>query len=271
MSTVRQRKVPAAADPGEQAVQAHGRARRRCSCCIVCARWSAAILLLVMLGAALHGSVVHGLPLSQSVSKPYMWFNFRMMRLFRDVSRAKARRRRFAQKHALMHLLMDTAQPLPLADPDGEGRVALTAEELAEYDGRPLASKDERAPLYLSIHGRVYDVTAGKAFYGPGRSYHALVGKDASRAFCTGCLAPECLISSLEGLTEAQRREADAWIELYEHHDKYKLVGRLRADLEVAASEGEDDAGADAEWQRVLVERAQEVEGVKKRRIFRPK
>ena len=37
-----------------------------------------------------------------------------------------------------------------------------------------------------------------------------------------------CLISSLHGLTEAQAREADRWVELYEHHDKYHLVGLLR-------------------------------------------
>ena len=37
-----------------------------------------------------------------------------------------------------------------------------------------------------------------------------------------------CLIASLQGLTEAQAREADRWVELYEHHDKYHLVGLLR-------------------------------------------
>ena len=94
------------------------------------------------------------------------------------------------------------------------------------------------------------------------------MGRDATRAFCTGCLEevlglgvglgvglgcleevrltasphprpgpcptprpePEqaCLISSLHGLTHTQTREADRWVELYEHHDKYRLVGRLR-------------------------------------------
>ena len=44
------------------------------------------------------------------------------------------------------------------------------------------------------------------------------------------CDKPEqaCLISSLHGLTETQTREADRWVELYEHHDKYQLVGVLR-------------------------------------------
>ena len=53
------------------------------------------------------------------------------------------------------------------------------------------------------------------------------MGRDATRAFCTGCLEEACLIASLHGLTEAQAREADRWVELYEYHDKYHLVGLL--------------------------------------------
>jgi len=272
---LRQRKAAAPDDPdaGTEATLVDRAPRRRsCACCCSCLLWTAAVLLLLGASAALHGTVVHGMPLSQSTARPGAWLNFRMMRLFRDLSRVKARRRRFAQKDALMSVLMDTAKPLPLADPDGEGRIALTAEELAEFDGRPLPNSDERAPLYLSIHNRIYDVTSGKAFYGPGRSYHALVGKDASRAFCTGCLEPECLISSLHGLTDAQRHEADAWIELYEHHDKYKLVGRLRTEVEVAQAEGgEVDIDADDGWEMAQVELAQSVETIKKRKTFRPK
>ena len=102
-----------------------------------------------------------------------------------------------------------------------------------------------RAPLYLAIRARIYDVSAAWAFYGPGKSYHGLVGRDAThpnpvpnsnpnpnrnpnrnpdpdpnpnpnpnpnphpnqvgrdatRAFCTGCLEEVCLITSLHGLT----------------------------------------------------------------------
>ena len=92
-----------------------------------------------------------------------------------------------------------------------------------------------RAPLYLAITARIYDVSAAWAFYGPGKSYHGLVGRDAThpnpgpnpnpnpnrntnrnpnpdpnpnpnpnqvgrdatRAFCTGCLEEVCLIASL--------------------------------------------------------------------------
>ena len=226
--------------------------------------------------------------------------NFMMMRLFRDVSRAKARRRRYGQEGALMSVLLQREEPLPLGD--ASAGLALTLEELSEFDGRPLTDSSEgaHAPLLLAIHGRIYDVSAGSAFYGPGRSYHKLVGKDATRAFCTGCLEPACLISSTDGLSEAQVKESERWIELYEHHDKYKLVGQVRepitaaedaADEEADQAEGSDaekegasdgagggvsaaaaeSEAARAEYQRELVDAALEAERSKKHKPFRPR
>ena len=115
-----------------------------------------------------------------------------------------------------MPVLFGREEPLPLGD--ASLGLSLTAEELSEFDGRPLSERPgETAALLLSINGRIYDVTAGKAHYGPGRSYHKLVGKDATRAFCTGCLEPACLIPNTAGLRDDQLKEADRWIELYEH------------------------------------------------------
>ena len=190
--------------------------------------------------------------------------NFALMRFARDISRAKARRRRFNQRYALVPLLLGKEEPLPLGDPDScVGCISFTRDELAEFDGRPLPDGSP-SPLYLSVLGRVYDVSSGGAFYGPGKSYHKLVGKDATRAFCTGCLAPSCLISSTAHLSETQRRgaspyprtahlsrrrrsaplpspglrrEAHRWVELYEWHDKYTLVGRLREEAADPAEE----------------------------------
>lgn len=190
------------------------------------------ILAAVALGAVATvalTALAHG----GSLTAAYQSFSFGMMRLFRDLSRAKARRRRFGQHNALMPLLMQSEEPLPLAD--ASLGLGITLEELAEYDGRMLPDSSERAPLFLAIHGRIYDVSAGWGFYGPGQTYHKLVGKDATRAFCTGCLEPACLVPNTDGLTEKQLREAYRWIELYEQHDKYKLVGMVREEHELTA------------------------------------
>lgn len=236
----------------------------RCTCCLLLP-----LALMVLLPLALHGF---------SPARTWAAVNFAAMRFFRDLSRVKARKRRFGQKGALMlpTLLMGREEPLPLGD--AAAGLALTPEELTEYDGRLLPDSADRAPLLLSVRGRIYDVSAGASFYGPGKTYHKLTGKDATRAFCTGCLEPECLIPSTAGLSEAQLKEADRWIEMYEHHDKYKLVGQLRlpsaAEAEGLADDDADGreraAAEDAAWEEEQVARAKEVEGKKQYQPFRP-
>ncbi|QIW98309.1 hypothetical protein AMS68_003827 [Peltaster fructicola] len=60
--------------------------------------------------------------------------------------------------------------------------VVLDDVQLRAYDG-----SDPSKPIYVALNGTIYDVTAGARFYGPGGTYHVLAGKDAARAFVTGC------------------------------------------------------------------------------------
>ncbi|KAF2756812.1 cytochrome b5, partial [Pseudovirgaria hyperparasitica] len=62
------------------------------------------------------------------------------------------------------------------------GPISLTDAELAAYDGT-----DPNKPVYVALNGSIYDVTDGRGVYGPGGSYHTLAGRDATRAFITGC------------------------------------------------------------------------------------
>lgn len=55
-----------------------------------------------------------------------------------------------------------------------------TPDELAEFDGR----KNRR--ILMGIRGRVYDVTTGGHFYGPGGPYGNFAGRDASRGLSKG-------------------------------------------------------------------------------------
>ncbi|KAG9557886.1 cytochrome b5, partial [Aureobasidium melanogenum] len=62
------------------------------------------------------------------------------------------------------------------------GPLYLTDEELKAYDG-----SDASKPVYIALNGTIYDVSAGRHVYGPGGSYNFFAGRDATRAFITGC------------------------------------------------------------------------------------
>ena len=58
----------------------------------------------------------------------------------------------------------------------------LTDKELLAYDGT-----DPDKPIYVALNGTIYDVSAGRHMYGPDGSYSFFAGRDATRAFVTGC------------------------------------------------------------------------------------
>ncbi|KAF2657659.1 hypothetical protein K491DRAFT_690904 [Lophiostoma macrostomum CBS 122681] len=63
-----------------------------------------------------------------------------------------------------------------------KGEINLTDDQLLTYDGT-----DPTKPIYLALNGTIYDVSANPTTYGPGGSYHFFAGRDAARAFLTGC------------------------------------------------------------------------------------
>ena len=155
-------------------------------------------------------------------------YNIFFMKFFRNLSRSKARARLYNNKYAMIPVMLGIEEPIKIKDDiDAENAMHITREQLEEMDGY------DGAPLYLSIKGRVYDVSAGGKFYAEGGEYHDWVGRDASRSFGTGCrggvdrTGMECLSESMEGLTDKEIKEIDRWLELYETHDKYTFVGYL--------------------------------------------
>lgn len=94
----------------------------------------------------------------------------------------------------------------------------LTLDELSEHTG---ANGDT---ILLAVHGRIFDVTSGRSFYGPGAGYSNLAGKDASRAFATNCYNNRDLHDQ-RGLTEEQRLAIDGWYNFYLNHHTYQPVG----------------------------------------------
>jgi predicted heme/steroid binding protein len=73
------------------------------------------------------------------------------------------------------------------------GPIYLTDLELAAYDGT-----NPELQLLVGLNGSIYDVSASPSTYGPEGSYHFFAGKDAARAFLTGCFQ-EDLTPDLRG------------------------------------------------------------------------
>ncbi|TID17962.1 cytochrome b5 [Venturia nashicola] len=76
------------------------------------------------------------------------------------------------------------------------GEVLLTDAELAQYDGTDLSK-----PIYVGLNGSIYDVSASPQTYGAGGGYSFFSGKDAARAFVTGCFQ-EDLTPDLRGVED---------------------------------------------------------------------
>lgn len=184
------------------------------------------------------------------------WFKFHskltFMRLFRNLSRYKARKRLYGNNAALMPLLMGsesdiivnskrTTTVLENVDISTEQQSSndttnsqchqeedtgfyMTLEELATMNG-----STETTPIYISIQGYIYDVSKARDMYGPGGSYHPLVGIDGTKAFATGCLEEDCIHITVKEspLTEEEQVEVNRWLDFYKNHDKYEYVGRV--------------------------------------------
>lgn len=126
----------------------------------------------------------------------------------------------------LMFYLYKTFTAAKPAKPIPTNLKDFTPEELAQYDG-----SDPEKPIYIAVLGKVYDVTAGKAYYGKGSGYNIFAGRDASRSFVTGCFDqknPDCLSSKVDGFTPEQKKSLDHWVEFYDKSEKYHWIGYLK-------------------------------------------
>lgn len=116
--------------------------------------------------------------------------------------------------------------PLPEI-PESKPRVfaTFTPRTLRPYNG------SDNKLVYLAVEGKVFDVTAGSNFYGPGGPYENFAGRDASRGLAKNSFDEEMLtpinqpIDKLEDLTDDERRSLSDWKGHFE--GKYLLVGKL--------------------------------------------
>ncbi|KAF8433918.1 cytochrome b5-like heme/steroid binding domain-containing protein [Boletus edulis BED1] len=100
-----------------------------------------------------------------------------------------------------------------------------TPKTLTPFDGT------DGGRILLAINGIVFDVTAGRNFYGPGGMYGNFAGRDASRgmakqSFDTEMLTPiDQPLDKLEDLRPDEIENMKGWIDHFSN--KYVICGRL--------------------------------------------
>jgi len=94
-----------------------------------------------------------------------------------------------------------------------------TKDELSKFRG------ENGSPIYLALMGRVYDVTRGKDFYGPGGGYSFFTGTDGTRAFVTGDFTPSGLIDDISDLDDGDYLGVKNWIDFYSKD--YPYIGKV--------------------------------------------
>lgn len=131
----------------------------------------------------------------------------------------------------------------------------LTEAELKKYDGT-----NPDLPLYLAINGTIFDVSNGRNFYGPGKTYGHFSGVEGNRAWVTTCFDEAHITPDLRGveamfmpgddpeidstytsgelkaLKEQERRFAKKkaneqlkhWVEFFGNSPKYTKVGTVK-------------------------------------------
>ena len=103
-----------------------------------------------------------------------------------------------------------------------------TPRALLPYNG------NDGMPVYLAVRGRVFDVSAGRNFYGPGGPYENFAGRDASRGLACHSFDEEMLtkdldgpLDKLDGLGPDEMESLQGWEERFD--SKYLVVGKLVA------------------------------------------
>ncbi len=104
--------------------------------------------------------------------------------------------------------------------------------------------------IWLSILGRVYDVTNGEGFYSALKGgYKFYAGQDASPCFATGNNTPEGAEEKWEEWETKKQLGVYKWSTFYKNHKKYQYLGML------AGSRYFDKDGNETELRRDIVEK----------------
>jgi len=114
----------------------------------------------------------------------------------------------------------------------------MTLQQLKVYDG---LTEECEGRICVAVNGKIFDVTKGKRFYGPGGPYSGFAGRDASRGLATFSVEPVSDdYDDLSDLKPGEMEQVQEW-EL-QFSEKYELVGKLLKPGEEARSYSEESS-----------------------------
>jgi len=141
----------------------------------------------------------------------------------------------------------ELSSPSQTTGPNGDRLIS--HEELALHIGKGGASPSNT--IWLSILGKVYDVTTGEAYYGAEKgSYRFYAGRDASPCFSTGMNNPDGAEEKLEEWEDKKLVAIYEWSTFYQDHETYKYLGLL------AGGKYFDEMGNELPLRQNVVERS---------------
>lgn len=109
---------------------------------------------------------------------------------------------------------------------NGNGYHTFSESELSQYNGQ-----DPSKPIYVAVAGKVYDVSAKPQTYGPLGAYGFFAGRDAARAYVTGCFQTDLThdLRNLDQIFDQETVDAkvQGWQRFYENNPKYWYVGQV--------------------------------------------
>ncbi|OAA39120.1 membrane-associated progesterone receptor component 1 [Metarhizium rileyi] len=119
----------------------------------------------------------------------------------------------------------NTAPPIPRGPPPKVFRT-YTPRTLLPFNG------ENGNPIFFAVRGRVFDVSNGRSFYGPGGPYSNFAGRDASRGLACHSFDADMLtqdldgpLDTLDGLGPGEMDALQGWEETFV--GKYDIVGNL--------------------------------------------
>jgi membrane-associated progesterone receptor component len=111
-----------------------------------------------------------------------------------------------------------SAAPVRVSEGTPNPDRVFTLSELKKYDG-----SNPTGPIYIGTAGKVFDVTSGAGFYGPGGPYGCFAGTDASRGLAKMDLKSASY--GVDDLTGSEKGTLKEWADKYE--SKYPVVGKI--------------------------------------------